>query len=230
MKILTFDSLLNTRCKLKGSQSEGAGEDESLSESKEVENAEIDRSEKWKRNNLSVISFSKYMETVSEKSMFEQGEQIQVLFDLAGNDNAKPRSKRSSKYWKAVVEAMKDHYRKIPPIETLWINRLPASRPENLGYSPDPVNTDVVFNWCKRLGLLKKPTQKKNVRKNQEKGDHHLHSYLMTLLEAQGVIKSITHCTLVNPKLPSSILKYVSNELLGMNKVRIYSLNFYVKY
>ena len=229
--MLTFVSLLNVPCKLiLGSETESAKDDKSPSKEDEDEDADSEGPEEWRKNNLAILDVSKYMESVSDKSLFEDGEKIQVLFDLAGNDNAKSRSKPSSKYFQAVVAAMKEHFKKIPVIETLWINRLPASRVDNLGYTPNSENTDIVFNWCKRLGLLKKPTQKKKVRKNLEKGDHHLHTYLMTLLESQGVIKSKTHCSLVNPKLPESILKYVSNEDVDKNKVRIYTLNFYIKF
>ena len=228
--MLTFVSLLNVPCKLIGSETEGAKDDKSPSKDDEVEDADSEGSEEWRKKKLAVLDVSKYMESVSDKSLFEDGEKIQVLFDLAGNDNAKPRSKPPSKYVQAVVAAMKEHFKKIPVIETLWINRLPASRVENLGYTPDSEKTDVVFNWCKRLGLLNKSTQKKKVRRNKEKGGHHLHTYLMTLLESQGVIKSKTNCSLVNPKLPESILKYVSNEEVDKNKVHIYTSNFCIKF
>ena len=65
--MLTFVSLLNVPCKLIGSETEGAKDDKSPSKDDEVEDADSEGPEEWRKKNLAVLDVSKYMESVSDK-------------------------------------------------------------------------------------------------------------------------------------------------------------------
>lgn len=185
----------------------------------QVENSDEEKDEdtstvaaKWENNILSKMSNEEYLKTLTEKDLFHHGQRIHVLFDLEGNDHPNPKGKMSPSFRMDVVEGMKKHFTRIPRIETIWIDRLPASRSENLGYEITDMNTDIIFNWCKRLGLMVKSSKKRNVRKNMNTSVSKLHTYLTTLLEAEGVIKVKSPDMLMNQKGASTILSYTDTE------------------
>ena len=116
----------------------------------------------------------------TEEEMLEHAEQMLILFQLSSGSIHPRSNQRPGNYKVMVVDAMKNHYKRVPDLETIFLHSYPPRCAENLGYEVTPERNAVLLGWCQRLKIVSRQTEVVMRKKlKMSDGPLHLHFYLL---------------------------------------------------